>query len=63
MSILFAKRIAGCAFVVASVLATVSASGAQASAAPVFKPATSVILCQPGFVYRCGPHGCYCVRA
>jgi hypothetical protein len=62
MSILFGKRMAGFAFIVASLVAAVPGSGAQSSA-PVFKPATSAILCQPGFVYRCGPHGCYCVRA
>ena len=60
MSISFAKRFAVFSVIALSVFAAVPAGGAQPSAT-VVKP--SMILCQPGFVYRCGPHGCYCVKA
>jgi hypothetical protein len=61
MSISFGKRLAGFAIIAAAVLSMAPAGGAQPTA--VFKPAASMILCQPGFVYRCGPHGCFCVKA
>ncbi len=61
MSISFAKRMAGFAVLATSLFAFAPASGAQS--ATVVKPAPSVITCQPGFVYRCGPHGCFCVPA
>jgi hypothetical protein len=62
MSISFAKRFAAFSVIALSVFAAVPAGGAQPQAT-VAKPAASMILCQPGFVYRCGPHGCFCVKA
>ncbi len=35
---------------------------ARSSASTVISPGSSVILCQPGFVYRCTPLGCFCVK-
>ena len=61
MSVSFGKRLAGFAIVATALLSMAPAGGAQSRA--VIKPAASVILCQPGFVYRCGPHGCFCVKA
>jgi hypothetical protein len=58
----FAKRFAAFSVIAVSVFAAVPAGGAVRSAT-VVKPAASMILCQPGFVYRCGPHGCFCVKA
>ncbi len=63
MSKSFAKRCAGLAVLAGAMLAAVPAGGMPSSKAPVFAPKSSMILCQPGFVYRCGPKGCFCVRA
>ena len=60
MGLSFTKRIAAAAFALAAVCAAVPGSGAT-SAPAVFKP--SFITCQPGFVYRCTPKGCFCVKA
>lgn len=39
-----------------------SASASRASA-PKLVPKTSMILCPPGYVYRCNQYGCFCVKA
>jgi len=62
MSISLAKRIAGFAVILTSLFAASPSAGAQSRDA-IWKAAPSVITCQPGYVYRCGPHGCYCVKA
>jgi hypothetical protein len=43
---------------------TLVASNAQAPNArsSSISPGNSVILCMPGFVYRCNQFGCFCVK-
>lgn len=52
-------------FIAAALLCTpIIASSAQAEHArksSISSP-NSVILCMPGFVYRCNQFGCFCVR-
>jgi hypothetical protein len=35
----------------------------QNALAPKLVPKTSMILCPPGYVYRCNQYGCFCVKA
>ena len=47
-----------CATIVASNAQTQHARSSRASSAA----SAGVILCQPGFVFRCNQFGCFCVR-
>jgi len=60
MTFSIAKRVAATAFAIASLGVAVPGNAAP-SAPTVLKP--SVVTCQPGYVYRCTPKGCFCVKA
>ena len=53
-------------FACAILCATIVASNAQTQHARSSRVSSSVsagvILCQPGFVFRCNSFGCFCVR-
>jgi hypothetical protein len=60
LSKLFIARTLLCAAII-----TFGAQGQHArssSTSSVLSSGTNVILCQPGFVYRCNKFGCFCVR-
>jgi len=39
-----------------------SSASAGSALAPKLVPKTSMILCPPGYVYRCNQYGCFCVK-
>jgi hypothetical protein len=38
-------------------------ASASSASAPKLSSKTSMILCPPGYVYRCNQYGCFCVKA
>jgi hypothetical protein len=59
LSKLFIARTLLCATIVVFGAQGQHAMGSTTSAIP--SAGNNVILCQPGFVYRCNKHGCFCV--
>jgi hypothetical protein len=53
-------RTALCIAIIALSAQVQHAPSARASSVP--RAGSSEILCQPGFVYRCTPLGCFCVK-
>ena len=60
LSKLFIARTLLCATIV--VLSAQGQPARNSSASSFPSTRSSVILCQPGFVYRCNQFGCFCVR-
>jgi hypothetical protein len=60
LSKLFIARTLLCATIVVFGAQGQHARGSSTSAVP--SVGNNVILCKPGFVYRCNKFGCFCVR-
>jgi hypothetical protein len=61
MPSLFIARTALCAAIIALCPQAQNAASSRASFVP-WASSPKLVLCEPGLVYRCTPHGCFCVK-